>query len=109
MLILVLFIGPLRVEVKNLEELARGSCEDNSVLHSRCQLNRSDFVDADVRADHLCAWIVVISVQESSTLRWNKIIGGINANIWLFKVCITLDEDTHAPTLTSHYETALAV
>ena len=39
MLIFVLFVRPLRVEVKNLEELARGSGEDNSVLHGRCQLN----------------------------------------------------------------------
>lgn len=35
MLIFVLFIWPLRVEIKNLEELARGSGEDDSVLHGR--------------------------------------------------------------------------
>ena len=66
-------------------------------------------MDANILADHLCAWIVVISIQGTTTLWRNKIIGGIDTNIWLFKVGIALDEDTHATTLSSHYETALAV
>ena len=109
MLIFILFIWSLRVEIKNLEELARGSGEDDSVLHGRSQLNCSDLVDSNILANHLCAWIVVIAIQGSTTLRRNKIIGGIDTNIWLFEVGITLDEDTHASTLTSHYETAPVV
>ena len=66
-------------------------------------------MNADVLTDHLCAWIVVISVQGSTTLRRYKIIRGIDTNVWLFEVSIALDVDTHAPTLSCHYKTALAV